>query len=52
MFSWHATEKKDAPSERRIVVFDPLERKLWVDTKENLQGTSILTLASPCSSRT
>ncbi len=33
-FSYEDNERKDY----RIAVFDPLERKLWVDQEENIKG--------------
>ena len=33
-FSYEDSETKDY----RIAVFDPLERKLWVDREENIKG--------------
>lgn len=37
MFSFVSQSGKK--NEDRAVVYDPLERKLWVDRKENLQST-------------
>ena len=42
VFSWRSQSKKDAPSEPHIVVYDPLERKLWIDTHRNLKSMLVV----------